>query len=327
MAGCRSSYFDDASVNSALLESLTKFGLYSFKEEQKKAITIFLQKKDVFVISPTGLTAVCIGDCEDEDSIIKGEYQLVFVSPETFLVKQKWRRMLGNDVYQERLVALVIDEAHCVRTCIVPKVNIMALTATASDTLVSHIIHDTGMARPEIVSVSPNKENLCFGVQKILSMHETFTPLIQSLQLKRTNFRRTIIFCQQQWHCGQLYQLFRTQMSDDLLDPIVSPPFMLQNRLVDVFCKGTEDLVKDNIASQITKSDSKVRVLICTAACGMGVDCAGVERVIHWGPPNDVESYIQQTGRCGRSGQKSQCILLFTTWGLRPRLSYDFTHV
>uniref|UniRef100_A0A1X7VK36 DNA 3'-5' helicase n=1 Tax=Amphimedon queenslandica TaxID=400682 RepID=A0A1X7VK36_AMPQE len=62
-------------------------------------------------------------------------------------------------------------------------------------------------------------------------------------------------------------------MSDDVLDPIGSP--MLQNRLVD------------------------------------GVDCACVERVIHWGLPNDVETYIQQTGRCGRSGQKSQCILLF----------------
>uniref|UniRef100_A0A1X7V7D0 Helicase C-terminal domain-containing protein n=1 Tax=Amphimedon queenslandica TaxID=400682 RepID=A0A1X7V7D0_AMPQE len=53
---------------------------------------------------------------------------------------------------------------------------------------------------------------------------------------------------------------------------------MLQNSLVDVFCKGTKDLVKNNIVSQITKSDSKLRVLICTAAFGIAVDCAGVER-------------------------------------------------
>uniref|UniRef100_A0A1X7V6U8 Helicase ATP-binding domain-containing protein n=1 Tax=Amphimedon queenslandica TaxID=400682 RepID=A0A1X7V6U8_AMPQE len=62
------------------------------------------------------LTTVRIGDCEDEDSIIKGEYQLVFACPETTLVKQKWRRILGHDVYQERLEALVIDEAHCFQT-------------------------------------------------------------------------------------------------------------------------------------------------------------------------------------------------------------------
>ena len=69
-----------------------------------------------------------------------------------------------------------------------------------------------------------------------------------------------------------------------------------------IFCKGTEDLVKDNI---VLKLLNQLRVLICTAAFGMGLDCAGVERVIHWGPPNDVETYIQQTGRCGRSRQKS----------------------
>uniref|UniRef100_A0A1X7V704 Helicase C-terminal domain-containing protein n=1 Tax=Amphimedon queenslandica TaxID=400682 RepID=A0A1X7V704_AMPQE len=85
-------------------------------------------------------------------------------------------------------------------------------------------------------------------------------------------------------------------MSNNLLNPIGSPPSMLQNRSVDVFCKGTEDLVKDNIVSQITKSDSKLILLICSAAFGMEVDCAGVEMVIHWGPPNDLETYIQQTG-------------------------------
>lgn len=42
----------------------------------------------------------------------------------------------------------------------------------------------------------------------------------------------------------------------------------------------------------------------------MGVDCAGVTHVIHYGPPNDIEMYVQQTGRAGRIGKKSYCILL-----------------
>ena len=100
-------------------------------------------------------------------------------------------------------------------------------------------------------------------------------------------------------------------MGGALLDPVGSPAAILENRLVDIFCKGTEDQVKDNIICQITKPDSKLRVLICTAAFGMGVDCVGVERIIHYGPPNDIETYIQQTGQCGRNGQQSQCILLF----------------
>ena len=42
----------------------------------------------------------------------------------------------------------------------------------------------------------------------------------------------------------------------------------------------------------------------------MGVSCAGVERVIHYGPPNDVETNIQQVGRAGRDNEISDRMLL-----------------
>ena len=35
----------------------------------------------------------------------------------------------------------------------------------------------------------------------------------------------------------------------------------------------------------------------------MGVDCVDVNNVVHYGPSNDVETYIQQTGRSGRKGK------------------------
>ena len=44
----------------------------------------------------------------------------------------------------------------------------------------------------------------------------------------------------------------------------------------------------------------------------MGVNCTGVEQIIHFGPPNDIETYIQQTGRGGRDGELVYCTLLFT---------------
>lgn len=45
------------------------------------------------------------------------------------------------------------------RNIMAPSVNIMALTATASDTLISHCIRDIGMIDPVIVQVSPVKDN------------------------------------------------------------------------------------------------------------------------------------------------------------------------
>ena len=70
----------------------------------------------------------------------------------------------------------------------------MALTATASDSLISDVIRDVGMIDPFIVQVSPDKENLCYGIQQITSVYD-FTSLVKELKEKRMSFKRTIIFC------------------------------------------------------------------------------------------------------------------------------------
>ena len=108
--------------------------------------------------------------------------------------------------------------------------------------------------------------------------------------------------------------MFEKETCTERVDPIGAPISLPQCCLVDCFTKGTEEYVKDSILIQSTLPNSTLRLIICTAAFGMGIDCVGVSRVIHWGPPNDVETYIQQTGRSGRSGRSGQlsyCILLF----------------
>ena len=50
--------------------------------------------------------------------------------------------------------------------------------------------------------------------------------------------------------------------------------------------------------------------MCATIAFGMGVDCADVRQVITLGVPEDVEMYIQQTGRAGRNGEPALALLL-----------------
>lgn len=43
----------------------------------------------------------------------------------------------------------------------------------------------------------------------------------------------------------------------------------------------------------------------------MGVNCKGVQRIIHLGPSKSVEAYIQESGRAGRDGSPSKALLLY----------------
>ncbi len=49
----------------------------------------------------------------------KGNYQIIFISPEALFVSTEWRNVLSSDVFRNNLVGFVIDEAHCVKKWLV----------------------------------------------------------------------------------------------------------------------------------------------------------------------------------------------------------------
>ena len=82
-----------------------------------------------------------------------------------------------------------------------------------------------------------------------------------------------------------------------------------------MFSACTRPVVKDAILAQFS-SDSSLRVVVATIAFGMGLDCPDVRRILHWGPPSDIESDIQEAGRAGRDGHQAAAVLYYTATDL-----------
>lgn len=161
-----------------------------------------------------------------------------------------------------------------------------------------------------IVSENVDKPNIIYSVLPFESMETTFKALIERLRNERVNMPRTIIYCQNQDKCAQLYLLMKLILKQERLEPIGAPD-LPEFRLFDYFTSATHASIKDCVLKAFTQPSSPLRIVIATIAFGMGIDTSDIRYVVHWGPPEDIEQYIQATGRAGRDGKISHAIMLF----------------
>ena len=69
---------------------------------------------------------------------------------------------------------------------------------------------------------------------------------------------------------------------------------------------------EERMAAHKQFSDNKSKVMVATTAYGLGIDKPDVGRVIHYGLPGTLESYVQQIGRAGRGGQEATSCLMWS---------------
>ena len=161
------------------------------------------------------------------------------------------------------------------------------------------------MKNPDEVIDSPDRPNVkLFSVKFKVNddLTDIFAWLIDMLHQKEVP--RTLVFTKTIADAAKLYNMC-------LLDGTVNMS------LIQMFHSMTPDAVKDIIREDMSDSNGKVSVLFATNAAGLGVNYKNIKFVINFGPPQDMDTFLQHIGRAGRTGDQAQHLLVFTGRQLR----------
>lgn len=196
------------------------------------------------------------------------------------------------------------DKLVDIRSILGNSVPFITLTATATPATTDYIITKLQLINPSMIVALPKKDNIKYFVikTKTTNPNQVFAQLIEDLSSNGYSTNRTIIFFRKMSDMRSVYKTFFMKFKKSYKDYIDRPFAMFHSQ--------TSEEIKEHILDSFKTSNGSVRVLLATIAFGMGVDCVGLNTVIHFGPPSSMEDYFQETGRAGRDGKQSYAVLV-----------------
>ena len=196
-----------------------------------------------------------------------------------------------------------------------PTAPIMALTATAPPQLLTNLKQSLSLKTDcKVIAANPNRSNIYFDKKLRMSSHHGYDgfnqillPIANDLAMQREKYPMTIIYLKLKY-CGYAYALFERMLQDKQFVGETKDP---AGRLFAQFHAPQRNRMKKSIISEIKEENSRIRVLFATSALGMGVNAPYVQHIIHISPPSNLEAYMQETGRAGRTGMPAWATLCY----------------
>ena len=250
---------------------------------------------------------------EVQDQARRGELKMLYVAPERLTLPgfQRFLRSL-------EISLIAIDEAHCISEWGhdfrpdyrnlkalregFPKVPVIALTATATTQVREDIVAQLGLNKPDIFISSFNRPNLTYTIQPKTEPLSTLLNL-----LDKHPGGSTIIY--------RFSRKATEETAIELTDRGFSALPYHAGLDGDLRRETQEKFIRD-----------QVQIVVATIAFGMGIDKPDVRLVVHYDLPKTVEGYYQETGRAGRDGLPSDCVL-FYSYGDRSKQEYFISNI
>lgn len=230
------------------------------------------------------------------DNCVYGNYKFLYISPERLATDDFRLRMQKMNI-----CLLAIDEAHCISQWgydfrppylkiaevreHLPKVPVIALTATATHEVVDDIQKQLLFKNGKVFSKSFVRSNLSYVVRQTTNKENSLVDILSKVK------GSAIVYVRNRK---------KTKEFADALN---------KHKIVaDYYHAGLEPSLREK--KQDNWVHNKTRVIVCTNAFGMGIDKPDVRTVVHIDVPDTLEAYFQEAGRAGRDEKKAYAVQL-----------------
>ena len=338
--------------NDKLIQSCLQntFGFREFKGDQKEIINNLINKKDTFVIMPTGGGKSL---CYQLPALISDGTAIV-ISPLIALMKNQVDTVRGlseeNSIAHVLNSSLSSEEVNMVKSDVKSKKTKLLYLAPESLAKVSNIhflksINISFLAIDEAHCISEwghdfrpdyrNIRNILNKINKdlpIIALTATATPKVQSDILKNLQIVDAEVF-KSSFNRANLYYEVRSkneEVNNNLIKFIkkntgksgiiyclsrkkveeISELLVINNIRSVPYHAGLESKVRNQNQDSFLMED--VDVVVATIAFGMGIDKPDIRFVIHYDVPKSLEGYYQETGRAGRDGGEGHCLAYYS---------------